>query len=265
MSSDSFIRSLNISQAELQKNFHKLSSGKRITSAADDPAGLAIAAVLNAVEVGLSQGGRNSSYASSAISIADSALEQVSTISSRLQELATQSANGTLSDSQRGALNAEYQQLTQEAQRIGAATDFNGQSLLTGNSMSVQVGADGSSSSQITIGGVDLNAMLSSLTSSAIDSVDGARNVISALQDFTSNVSSARSSLGASDARLQVAAENNNAARIPVAAARAQIEDINVAEVAAELVRRKILADEDTALSAHGDKLQRSLARKLLG
>lgn len=264
MSSDNFIKSLNTTQSALQRNFAKLSSGKRITSAADDPAGLAIAAVLDAVDVGLAQGSRNSSYAVSAVAVADSALEQVSNISSRLQELATQAANGTVSDSQRSALNKEFQQLTQEAQRIGATTEFNGRSLLSGDSISAQVGTDGAASSQISVSGVDLSGLLASLTSSAIDSVDGARNALSSLSDFASNVSSARSNLGSSDARLQVAAENSDAARIPVAAGKARIEDINIAEEAAALVSNQIIQNKQAALSAQSDNLIKSIALKLL-
>jgi flagellin len=266
MSSDSFSsnRSSTLNKAALQKSFEKLASGVRITAASDDPAGLAIVAALDAVQVQLSAGSRNSGYASSALSVADSALAQVSNISVRLQELATQASNGTLSDEQRGALDQEFQQLTQEAQRIGASTEFNGQSLLSGSSLTVQVGTDGSSQSQISVGGVDLAGLLSSLTSSAINSVDGARNALAAISDFSSSVSSARADLGASDSRLLVAAENNAAALIPLAEAESRIMDVNVAEEAANLVRRKILDNQNAALGAQSTKLISSIALKLL-
>jgi flagellin-like hook-associated protein FlgL len=70
--------------------------------------------------------------------------------------------------------------------------------------------------------------------------------------------------MGASDARLQIAAENNDAARIPIAEGRARIADINIAEEAAAFVRNQILQDESTALEAQSKNLQSSIALKLL-
>ena len=127
---NSISKSFNDSIKNLEKSYQKLSSGKRINTASDDAAGLAIASDLaSSVQIS-SQGRRNLGDATSAISIADNAFGSLSDIGNRLTELATESANGTLSDSQRTSLNNEFSQLTQEAQRITSTTQFNGKSLL---------------------------------------------------------------------------------------------------------------------------------------
>jgi flagellin len=94
--------------------------------------------------------------------------------------------------------------------------------------------------------------------------VDGARNALAAISDFSSSVSSVRADLGASDSRLLVAAENNAAALIPLAEAESRIMDVNVAEEAANLVRRKILDNQNAALGAQSTRLISSIALKLL-
>jgi flagellin len=100
----------------------RLSSGKSINKASDNPAGLAVLSQLDASVVSLGQASRNISDSSSALAIADGASGQIQDMTGRLQELATQAANGTISDSQRGALQQEFSALTQEIQRVGKTT-----------------------------------------------------------------------------------------------------------------------------------------------
>ena len=110
----------------------------------------------------LKTGTRNVSYAQSAAQIADGATQQLSGITSRMQELATQSANGTLSDTQRQALQVEFSELQEEAGRIVSTTEFSGQQLLSGDGFVVQVGSDGGPDSTIQIDNIDIDAALAS-------------------------------------------------------------------------------------------------------
>lgn len=264
MTFDSAIRaSLTRSQENLRKNFERLSTGKRITVAADDPAGVAIARSLEAVSVSLSQANRNAGYGSSATNIASSALQQVSDISVRLQELATASANGTLSTEQRSALNTEYQQLNEEAQRIAASTEFNGRKILAGEPFTVQVGIDGSAQSQISIGETNIQELISSLASSTISSVESAQQALGALSNFASELGASQAELGAAQSRIDVAIANNEAARSGAIAAQSRIEDIDIAEETAAFIRNMILQDTSTALLAQS-KLFSGVALKLL-
>ena len=134
----------------LEKNFERLSSGKRVNRASDDPAGLAVAlSILAEADTGV-VAARNISDGVSALSIADGALQSSSDILTRLGELSTQAANGTLSAEQRSALNNEYQALKSELDRIASTTEFNDQALLSGSStINLQAGTDGSENSQL--------------------------------------------------------------------------------------------------------------------
>ncbi len=251
--SGDLIKSLNDTQNKLQKNFAKLSSGKRINSAADDAAGLAIADALQSDAVVLRQANRNIGDAQSAIAITDGAIEQVGNITGRLQELATQASNGTLSDAQRSSLNDEFQALSQEAQRIGATTQFNGQSLLSGGSISVQAGGDSSSDSQVATNGINIGSLISSITTQAIDTASGAQNALAAVQNFASSLSDARGNLGAVSSRLEVASSNNDSKRINSVAAESRIRDADIAETTAENVALRVRQQANIATNAHSN------------
>ena len=148
-------RGLNDSTSRLSSSFERLSSGQRINRASDDAAGLAVADQLR-VQSRLSSGAmRNISDAVSALNIVDSSLQSQNNLIGRLQELATQAANGTLSDRQRSTLNSEYQKLVQEFGRIGSTTQFNNINLSLGghdsnlSRLNIQAGISGSSTSSL--------------------------------------------------------------------------------------------------------------------
>ncbi len=109
----------------LGRSFQKLASGKRINSAADDAAGLAIAQKLLKQTNGLSAGVYNARTSQNMINVAEGALGSVSDMLQRVNELSVQAANGTNSSSDRGAIQAEIDQLTQEIDRVSATTKFN--------------------------------------------------------------------------------------------------------------------------------------------
>ena len=124
-------RRLGQSTQSLRDSFARLSSGLRINKASDDAAGLAVSSQLQADKSVLSQGVRNLNEGISLLSIADSALGELSNITVRLTELAEQAANGSLSDAQRGALDEEAQALSDEYLRIVQTAEFNGQQVLS--------------------------------------------------------------------------------------------------------------------------------------
>lgn len=126
-------RNLSDSSRDLSKTFERLSSGLRINSASDDPAGLAIADSLRADRRVYTQGIRNFNDGISLLNIADSAIESLSNIVIRLKELAEQAANGTFSTTQRSALDKEAQALSKEYTRIAQSAKFNGIGLLDGS------------------------------------------------------------------------------------------------------------------------------------
>ena len=117
---------LSLTQTNLDKTLNQLSSGSRINTGADDAAGLAIANGLEANITALTQSAQNANAGVGSLQVADGALAQVTTLLNRAITLATESANGSVSDSQRVALQAEYSQINQEINSIGSTTDYNG-------------------------------------------------------------------------------------------------------------------------------------------
>jgi flagellin len=142
---------LNITSNNLTSTLEQLSSGSRINSGADDPAGLAIANGLEANIAALTQSSSNATDGVGELQVADGALSQVTTLLDRAVTLATESATGTVSNSQRTALDAEYQSIKAEIDSIGSTTNFNGGQVFTTNTLNVFL-SDGSTSGSSTIG-----------------------------------------------------------------------------------------------------------------
>ena len=270
-------RQLSRSTSQLSKVYQQLSSGLRITRASDDAAGLAIADSLRADQKVASQAIRNANDGVSLISIADGALNEIGNILSRMAELAEQSSNGTLSTTQRSALDLEFNQLGSEIERISATTEFNNIKLLSGSSsITLQVGFNANSTSQIgftttqgTLSSLGLSAngssrltfSLNASTTSAgqtaaLSALDGVRSAIN-------NLTTARGTLGAVESRLSSAINNLQTVRENYATAESQIRDADVASAAAELVRLQILQQAGAAVLAQANQ-QPQLALALL-
>ncbi len=142
---------LNITNNSLNTTLEQLSSGSRINSGADDPAGLAIANGLEANISALTQSASNATDGVGELQVADGALSQVTTLLDRAVTLATESATGTVSNSQRTALDAEYESIKAEIDSIGSTTNFNGGQVFTNQTLNVFL-SDGSTSGSSTIG-----------------------------------------------------------------------------------------------------------------
>jgi flagellin len=142
---------LNITNSSLNSTLEQLSSGSRINSGADDPAGLAIANGLQANISALTQSASNATDGVGELQVADGALSQVTTLLDRAVTLATESATGTVSDSQRTALDAEYQSIKAEIDSIGSTTNYNGGQVFNTNTLNIFL-SDGSTSGSSSIG-----------------------------------------------------------------------------------------------------------------
>ena len=271
-------RRLASSTSSLRQSFERLSSGLRIVRAKDDAAGLAIADTLRADQRIASVAIRNANDGVSLISIADGALNEIGNVLQRMGELAEQSANGTLSASQRSALDQEFSSLGSEITRISNVTTFNGLQLLSGSAtVSLQVGFDSGANSQISFKGTNgtleslglAKAGSSTLTFSlnAAGTSAGQSAALSALDAVKlaiGSLTSSRGTLGAAESRLNVAINNLQVARENFASAESQIRDVDVAEEAANLTRLNILQQAGASVLAQANQ-QPSLALALLG
>ena len=269
-------RRLDQTGGKLSQAYNKLSSGYRINRGADDSAGLAIAESLKAQSRIAGQAIRNTNDGISTIAIADGALGEVANILSRLAELASQAANGTLSTSQRSVVSNEFVALSSEIERIAQVTEFNGIKLLSGtNSVTIQVGTGSGISSQIgyqnqlaTLAGIGLGNSSGSLTfsingSTNDDAATAARLALDAVYAAIYSVGASRGVLGGIESRLSTAIANLGVARENLIAAESRIRDVDVAEEAANLTRLNILQQAGTAVLAQANQLP-SLALQLL-
>lgn len=148
---------LSITNSSLQTVLYQLSSGSRINTGADDAAGLAIANGLQANITALTQSARNANDGVGSLQVADGALAQVTTLLNRAVTLATESATGTVGDTQRIALNAEYTAIQNEIDRIGTTTTYNGTAVFNGSSQNIFL-SDSNLSSQITLSPIALSS-----------------------------------------------------------------------------------------------------------
>ena len=166
--------SINQNDRAMTSTMERLSTGKRINSAADDAAGLAIATKMTAQVRGLDQAGRNANNATSMLQLADGAAEQVSNILQRMREIVVQAADGSNSASDRSVLDVEFKEAASEIDRIVDSTEFNGKKLLDGSAGSAadstvtfQIGANAAQT--LTVDFSDFN-LAAGGTQSAVDS-----------------------------------------------------------------------------------------------
>lgn len=271
-------RRLEITAGSLQKVYERLSSGQRINSASDDPAGLTIADRLRADQRIATVAIRNVNDSFSIIAIADGALEQIGNVLGRLAELSVQSANGVYSTTQRSALASEFVSLSSEIERLTATTSFNGFGLISGGqAITLQVGFDSSSTSQISFEGI--NGTLAGLglakagtsiqiyslnESTAIEGASASRAALDAVNRAIGSLTSLRVTLGSSESRLRTALSNLQTTRENFASAESRIRDTDVASDAAELTRLNILQQAGASVLAQANQLPQ-LALKLLG
>ena len=270
-------RDLASNSKQLSKTFERLSSGLRINSASDDPAGLALADGLRADAALASVAIRNANDGISVTSIADAALSEIGNILTRMAELAEQSANGVFTTTQRSALSLEFLALGSEIERIAVTTEFNDRSLLSNSSsISLQVGFDGTANSSITITGVlgTLSSLgLASSGSSALSySINASTDLnaqtasqlaLDAVNAAITSLSTVRGQIGAAESRLNYAINSLAASRDNFIEAESRIRDADVAQEVAEMVRLQVLQQASAAVLAQANQ-QPGVALSLL-
>ncbi len=254
--------SSNSANAALQTSIERLSTGKRINSAKDDAAGLAIASSLTSQIKGQNQAIRNANDGSALSQTADGALGEVTNILQRVRELSVQSASGTYSDSDRTNLQAEVTQLTGQLTDIQSKTNFNGVSLLSKAAATVKIQTGSASTDTVTlnVGGIDLDAAIASDISTA----GGATTALTALDTALKAVGTSRASLGAGQSRLQSVANNLTTNVANLTDARSRIEDVDFSTETTNLAKAQILSQASTALLAQANQSQQGVL-KLLG
>lgn len=260
-------RNLNSTQLQMSKSMERLSSGLRINRAGDDAAGLAISQNMQANIRSMNQAVRNANDGISLVQTAEGALNESSNILLRMRELATQAANGVLSQSQRDNIQVEFKNLQSEIDRISAVTDFNGTKLLNGalsagTTLQVGTGTTANDTVSVTINKSDTTTL--SVTSNFVSTQAAAQSALTAIDSAIQSVSTARGNLGAVQNRLQSTINNLQVAVENTSAANSRIVDVDVAAETANMTKAQILAQAGVSVLSQANQSPQ-LALKLLG
>src|ERR1041385_4373413 len=253
-------RQLTGTAAKAASSMEKLSSGYRINRAADDAAGLAISEKMRAQIGGLQQAQRNAQDAVSLVQTGEGALNEVHSILQRVRDLKVQYSSGVLSDDDKKAIAAEVQQLGKEVGDIAGKTEFNGLKLLEGQSFSFTVGANSAdtvSLDTVTLTGASGVASLVGVGSAAsLDAASGAFNSLSVedIDDMITNVSTARSTFGAVQNRLDHRLNNLATYQENLVASESRIRDVDMASEMVNFTKLQILQQAGTSMLAQANQ-----------
>ena len=261
------------SQATIDSAMQRLSTGSRINNAKDDAAGQAIATRLTAEIQGLEIASRNVADGQSLVDTAEGALQETHTLLLRMREIGVQAANGTLSTSDNEALDAEFQQLVKEIDRIAQNTTWAGAALLNGDggtvdtseTFSFQAGVGNNSGADVfsvTVKNADATTLdiyveqtNNGVTSNSVGllSQSSAQTAIGLVDTAIATVSSERANLGAVSNRMASTMANLDQIRVNLTASKGRIADADFAAETANLAKGQILQQAATAMLAQAN------------
>jgi flagellin len=261
MSALSAANMLNNTQGALSQILARVSSGMRINRAADDAAGSAVAQNLSTQARSGRQAIRNANDGISVIQTAEAASKEVLNMLDRIRELAVQSSSDTLEDTERAYIQTETTALLAEVDRVANSSEFNGIALSNGStaSLTVQVGTDGSTNSQIDIALGDLNATALSVDSLTLASAAGARSAIGTVDTAIDSVNSIRATYGATQNRLGSAINNMSTYVEALSGAASQIQDADYAHETAEMTRLQVMQQAGVAALGQAKSINTSV------
>jgi len=249
---------LNKSQSGLQTSLQRLSSGLRVNSSKDDAAGLSIATRIDAQVRGQTVAIRNANDAISYSQTAEGALGNITDALQRMRELAVQSVNASNGTGDRSNLDAEFQQLVSEIDRLGSDTKFNSQAVFGTASLVFQVGAD--SGQTITVSNTTATSVTGDVTT-----VTGANSALSAIDTALDAVNTSRATLGAVQNRFQSVISSLNVSVENQTASKSRIMDTDFAAETANLTKNQILQQAGTAMLAQANSIPNNVLTLLKG
>ncbi|WNO53687.1 flagellin [Stakelama saccharophila] len=273
------------SDMALSTAMERLSTGKRINSAKDDAAGLAIANSMTAQIRGMNQGIRNANDGISMAQTAEGALNEVTNMLQRMRELTVQAENGTYSADDKKNIYVEQNALADQIRSIVTNTEFNGKALFKGDgatagtqlSVTIQAGANASDTVSLKIDDLSNDAAATNKLSAVVDmaasGADGmtgdsaaATPAVPTLQNFDDaidQVATVRAGLGASQNQLQSAVNNLTSNVTNLTDARSRIEDADFSTETTNLAKAQILSQASTAMLAQANQSKQGVLQLL--
>ena len=266
----SSLRAANASTAagkSLATSMERLSTGKRINSAKDDAAGLAIASSMTAQIKGMNQGIRNANDGISLAQTAEGALDEVTNNLQRMRELEVQKGNGTYSPDDVKNIKAEQDALSKQITNVLTNTKFNGTALFAGTAgsgtdgkVSIQAGANSTDAIELNLGG-DLSAAATGV--GTVVTATGSAGALSDYDTAISNVSNRRANLGAAQNQLQSAVNNLTSNSTNLSDAKSRIEDTDFSAETTALAKAQILSQASTAMLSQANQSTQGVLKLL--
>ena len=284
-------RNLTNNNSGLGKNLEKLSSGYRINRAGDDAAGLAISEKMRAQITGLETAKKNAEDGVSLVQTAEGALTEVHSMLNRMVELATQSANGTYSTSNRQEMQKEVNRLKAEINRISETSNFNGTKLFKEDDKKIilHVGDSHEKANQLTVTFSKMNSSTLGMVKSGTDGIkskddadfkkeleageslddinitdaDEARHAISIANGAIDMISSMRSDFGAMQNRLDHTINNLSVQNENITAAESRIRDVDMAKEMMAYTKNNILVQASQAMLAQANQVPQGVLQLL--
>jgi len=249
-------RQLGLTTNAQSKSTEKLSSGYRVNRAADDAAGLAISEKMRRQVKGLTQASRNAQDGISCVQTAEGALGEVHDMLQRMNTLANQASNDTMTADDRKYLDQEVQQLKSEIDRVKSTTTFNEQNLLTGSfkGKNLQVGAEKGQFIEISIKAMGISGLGIDQVKVSGSSNTNAQDAIDKIKSALASVSSQRADLGAVQNRLEHTIKNLDNVVENTTAAESQIRDTDMATEMVSYSNNQILAQAGTSMLAQANQ-----------
>jgi len=262
-------RHLGTNNRAQQQSLEKMSSGTRISRAADDAAGLAISENMRASIRSIQQDSRNANDGISLIQTAEGGMNEIGNILIRFRELSIQAATDTLTDVERGFIDKEVQQLHAEVDRISESTQFNGRKILSGQEeevLEIQVGQGNDEAIdrfKVDLGKINVSTLSLGLEEFNTKTKEAAQMNLSKIDGAIRKLSENRADMGALQNRLQSTIANLDIYNENLSAARSRIYDVDMASETAELTKRNILSQAGVSVLSQANT-NNTLALKLI-
>ena len=261
-------KNLSASSRNMQKSIERLSSGLRLNSAADDAAGMAVATGLRAQLGGYQQASRNANDAVAIMNTAEGGLNSVSDTLIRLRELAVQSASDGITDTERGYIETEFDDLVQEINRISNVTEYNGVKLLNGTAgtsgaVVFQVGTRSTTNDRVNVTLSKMDSSALGISGASVSTLAAAQSAIADIDSGISTLSSHRATIGSTINTLEGAMTNLGNTIQNVSTAVSQIRDADIASESAAFASSMVLQQAGVSMLAQANQAP-NLALRLL-
>jgi flagellin len=249
---------LKTNARSMSTNMEQLSTGSRINSAKDDAAGLAIGQNMTSQIRGLNMAVRNINDGVNMMQTAEGAMIEQSNMLQRMRELAVQSSNGTVSDTQRTYLNTEFQALTSQIGNIASQTTWNGTNLMNATTtFAFQAGASSGQTISVVVTGMTTSSL--GISSASISSSSFAMTAIATLDTALNSINSQRATIGAGINQMTYAGDNMSNIAANVTASRSTIMDTDYATASTNLAKNQIIQQAATAMLAQANQQPQSV------